>query len=559
MTKNEPAVTLQPFLTGLEMGDPISHENLTLVPLRGEGHEMLDYDLSREALTAGSLSIQEVDEDGSVPDLLAINRSERMVLLIDGEELLGALQNRILNTTVLLAANSETKIPVSCTEEGRWDFASSTFASGGFSSSTLRARKSRSVTRSLKAGARALSDQREVWETVSGYVHASGTVTSTGAMSDVAKHMGATLREYVRALPYPEKARGVVVSVDGRLASLDLFDRPETLERMWERLVMASAVDAVLGLSARARENAQELLTDESVSTLLERLGKIPCEKYPGVGVGMDWRFEAENLTGLALVAAPACVHLSAFPTAALRHGSSSLPRSDRHTRERSAHANDVAGGPSASSGREKAEVVAGDRTMARRIRQRWLRNGLNRTLGMLGRGPLFFPVIPADRRILFYRRDRANYAFLSNFYFAPITIGGRTWAGVEWFYQASKSHDESYRQEIWRAESPGRAKRLGDSRIGDPKIFKASWFRTRPELLRPDWDAVKVDVMRCALRAKFLQNADLAKMLLATEDAPLIEDSAHDYFWGAGVDETGANLLGELLVALREQIRQGA
>ena len=109
MTKNEPAVTLQPFLTGLEVGAPIHHENLTLVSLRGEGHDLLDYDLSRETLAAGSLSIQEIGETGRVPELVAVNQSERMVLLVDGEELLGAKQNRILNTSVLLAAKKRSR------------------------------------------------------------------------------------------------------------------------------------------------------------------------------------------------------------------------------------------------------------------------------------------------------------------------------------------------------------------------------------------------------------------------------------------------------------------
>ena len=66
------------------------------------------------------VEVTEVDAAGSVPELLVINRSKRAVLIIDGEEVVGAKQNRVVNTSLLLPAESTTKIPMSCTEAGRW-------------------------------------------------------------------------------------------------------------------------------------------------------------------------------------------------------------------------------------------------------------------------------------------------------------------------------------------------------------------------------------------------------------------------------------------------------
>ena len=195
---------------------------------------------------------------------------------------------------------------------------------------------------------------------------------------------------------------------------------------------------------------------------------------------------------------------------------------------------------------------------MVLRIRKRWLRAALNKLPALAGRGPVFFPVIPADGRILFAQRDRADYGFLSNFHPAPFMIDGERWPGVEWFYQAGKSTDDEYRRQIRAAPHAGKAKRLGDSRIGDPRIAKASRFRKRPELLRPDWEAVKLDIMREGVRAKFRQNGDLASMLLATGQAPLIEDIPGDRFWGVGADGTGENMLGKLLMAARDELRHG-
>ncbi len=70
-----------------------------------------------------------MDAAGSVPDLRVINRAEKMVLILDGEELVGAKQNRIVNTTILVAAQSTLVIPVSCVEQGRWSYRTLSFES----------------------------------------------------------------------------------------------------------------------------------------------------------------------------------------------------------------------------------------------------------------------------------------------------------------------------------------------------------------------------------------------------------------------------------------------
>ena len=159
MSQEQAGKTLRPFTKTLQVGDPIGHLNLTLVHLRGGGHGRLDYLLGQEALASSQLTITEIGEHGSVPELLAVNTSQQMVLLLDGEELVGAKQNRILNTSVLLPTNSKTKIPVSCVEQGRWRHVSHEFAPGSYSPAKLRARKSRDVSRSYEAVGAAHSDQ----------------------------------------------------------------------------------------------------------------------------------------------------------------------------------------------------------------------------------------------------------------------------------------------------------------------------------------------------------------------------------------------------------------
>src|SRR3989304_4179076 len=102
---------------------------LPLVPLLNMGASDPDWLTLDEAVSGKTLTVTEVSEGGSVPTLRVVNKGDRAVLLLDSEELVGAKQNRILNTSVLIAAGQTITIPVSCVEQGRWAYQSRAFTS----------------------------------------------------------------------------------------------------------------------------------------------------------------------------------------------------------------------------------------------------------------------------------------------------------------------------------------------------------------------------------------------------------------------------------------------
>src|SRR5262249_13231463 len=145
-----------------------SADGLQVFGLRWRPGSGPDYLTLDEALAAGTLDVTEVSEGGSVPYLKAVNRGDEPVFLMAGEHLVGARQNRILNTDVLVAARSELVIPVSCVEAGRWGYTSPRFASGGtLPHGALRRLLSGHVHDSYARGAGAASRQGEVWQEVS--------------------------------------------------------------------------------------------------------------------------------------------------------------------------------------------------------------------------------------------------------------------------------------------------------------------------------------------------------------------------------------------------------
>ncbi len=133
----------------------------------------------------------------------------------------------------------------------------------------------------------------------------------------------------------------------------------------------------------------------------------------------------------------------------------------------------------------------------------------------------------------------RGEFGFLSNFYEASIWFDGEKWPTVEHAYQAMKSDDPSVRKLIRTSKSPYVAKRLG-----------------RALQLPSDWEARKLEVMLQLVRLKF-RNPLLRSLLLATEDATLVEGNTwNDYVWGVCRGK-GRNELGKILMQVREEIKR--
>jgi len=133
-------------------------------------------------------------------------------------------------------------------------------------------------------------------------------------------------------------------------------------------------------------------------------------------------------------------------------------------------------------------------------------------------------------------------YGEFSNFSAHGVEFDGRWYPTVEHFFQAMKFLDQDYAEKIRLAASPKIAKQLGNS-------------RNVP--LRDDWEALKVSVMRAAIRQKFATHLAVAELLLSTGDEELIEAAPHDYFWGCGKTGSGQNWLGKVLMEVREELRR--
>lgn len=277
-------------LPELRVGEPVRHKALSVFPLFTDSNGGVDYRLADEAIADESLLVEEVSEGGSVPDLLVENKGDTRVLFIEGEELVGAKQNRILNTSVLIAAKSKVKIPVSCVEQGRWGYQSRYFgSSGSHSPSKLRYALKSSVSMSAKAGHGHQSDQGEVWNSVAACLSSHEVASTSSAMSDAFEALEEQRTSYRDNVKYVDGATGVAVAIGKRVVALDVFDKPSTCQKVWDRILSGCILDA---LEAESEEGQADIA---EVERLISSAGAADWEKVQQVGEGEEYRSEFDD------------------------------------------------------------------------------------------------------------------------------------------------------------------------------------------------------------------------------------------------------------------------
>jgi hypothetical protein len=274
----------------VRVGQPLRYKSLSVFPLFTESNGNIDYLLADEAIREKLLTVEEVSEAGSVPDLLVENKGNTRVLFIEGEELIGAKQNRILNTSILVAAKSKARIPVSCVEQGRWGYKSKFFgSSGSHSPSKLRYAMKSSVTQSLKAKQGRRSDQGKVWEEVAALQDAHGVESPTGAMSDTFDAYEDQVTEYRQKLKYVDGASGMAVSLGDKIVGCDLFDKPSTCQKFWDRLLSGH----VFGALETNKSNKESAASE--IEEMIKTTSRAAWELAEPIGEGTEYRAEFDH------------------------------------------------------------------------------------------------------------------------------------------------------------------------------------------------------------------------------------------------------------------------
>jgi hypothetical protein len=335
------------FISKIRWGELKEFKNLTIVPLfAGNSTKSPDYLTMEDALNSRLLVIGEKNSGGSVPELIAQNLAEIPVLLLDGEEVIGAKQNRILNASILLAPISTTVIPVSCVEAHRWNYTTENFGnSEAYLNYDIRREKHLDVNKSLMESREFHADQAKVWNRIDVMNQELSVKSSTGAMHDAYDTVSERLKKYFESFDFIEGQNGLFAFIDGKIAGFDILSRTEAFKKVFPKLIKSYAMDAVRAdireekakvmqnvyknhKAAGSNEHGEIKDVMEGSSSGNRNKPKVSIEqakyfmdeikgcnenKFKSNGIGYDFRYVGPYAVGSALVCEDSVIHTAFF------------------------------------------------------------------------------------------------------------------------------------------------------------------------------------------------------------------------------------------------------
>ena len=298
------------YVKGLEFGELQQFGMMGVIPVFNKNSGYGEYLTLKEAMVQDLLKISELNDSGAVPELKVMNNAKCPVLILDGEELMGAKQNRIVNTSILLREKFETIIPVSCVEQGRWSYTSKNFQdSDRIASSQLRNVKSTSVKRSVESSGEYLSDQGAVWNEVNKLEDKMEVNSPTSALGDVYEAKTTDLEEFVEAFELIEGQTGLLVFIGSQIIGLDVVSNESAYKDLHKKLIKSYALDSMVDKDKNIKADINVDMAHEFINEIL----KSNESKNESVGYGFDYRFASQSYTGSSLVYKDTVIHTSFF------------------------------------------------------------------------------------------------------------------------------------------------------------------------------------------------------------------------------------------------------
>lgn len=282
---------LNELLDSITVGAPQVFEEVAVFPLFSNQTESATTFLQLdEALEKGLAEITEVSDAGNVPQLTVINKSPRDIIIYDGQQLIGAKQNRIVNITVIVAANSTLPIPVSCVEQGRWHYTSPGFASSDqFSYPSLRRSTHSDVTRNQESRGSSDANQGRVWGDITAKMERMNVCSPTAAMADIYESQAPDTEVLNATFKVAENQIGYMAFIKGGFAGSDLFTSAAVCRGKMDKLLSGYYLDS----------QDQGVTFDKvEIKDILREVRAAEHREFDTVGKGRERRFDAPHVQG---------------------------------------------------------------------------------------------------------------------------------------------------------------------------------------------------------------------------------------------------------------------
>ncbi len=299
-------------MENIKIGEPVFQRNLLLFPIYGGNGKGKDYENLKtieEACKEGFGKFEEL-KNPDVSRIIFRNSGNYPVFAIDGEEVLGAFQNRVINTAFFSEPNTVIEVPVSCVEEGRWGGGRSFIASGTALYPSLRAILLKTTNKNFSRYKTYRSEQSIVWENIRSSLNSLRVSSRTLSLHDAFKGYESQIEWYFENLDFGE-AKGLIAFAGSKFICMDLFISPFLFKKFMPKILRGYAFDALL-----LRENPTDLIKPEEAKRVIDKAFKSKMKKYPAVGKGFEFRGEGEGIIvrGLKEEENKEFLHLAVFP-----------------------------------------------------------------------------------------------------------------------------------------------------------------------------------------------------------------------------------------------------
>lgn len=262
-----------------------------LLQFRSEDADTFEYVSSNYALKNKIITVKEMNEQGSVNNLVVENNSPHFVFFMDGDVLVGAKQNRVLNTSVLLEPESITKITVSCIEQGRWKNKSKTFTNSEYSlPAKLRKMKSINIKNNLKSNKSYYANQSELWSEINAYEICHEYNSETMDLNELMMAKENNFKKFIEDFHFDKDANGLAMFSGDKLINVEIFNKSDIYKEYFSKMLYSTAMEIYhldKSDSKMQKDDAEDIVKIE-----LKKLDSYDSKNYPGLGVGTEKRYD---------------------------------------------------------------------------------------------------------------------------------------------------------------------------------------------------------------------------------------------------------------------------
>lgn len=282
----------------IELLTPQVHENMAVIPLKTERKYTIDLLTLEKGIELGLVNVKEC-EQSQVNTLIIENKAVTPLILIDGEEVVGGDQNRIVSETIIVAPKSSMKIPVNCTEQGRWAYKKEFVHSDYIANYNTRRAKE-------YARRKHHSIQHTVWSSIQDVEEDYAFASPTSALSESYDNLRKNHNEIVKSFEMVEGQNGVLVIVDGEIKGFEVFLNSDIYKQFHEKIIKSYLIDSKL-------ENSMFTVNIEEAESVINRAINSSFELKESIGLEESYEFENESGLGVISTYKSEIVHWSYF------------------------------------------------------------------------------------------------------------------------------------------------------------------------------------------------------------------------------------------------------